>query len=255
MAECMDDLSDFDTDQCCIGDELVSKFNSAASFLPQIASNLDSSVLLQLYAFYKQASIGSCNIPKPSWFRTQDKMKWEAWSSLKDMPKEIAMEKYIATISKIDSTWLSESTSQEKSKSWAAVSTFTLPDTITNETEKTIFDYCKEGNIAQFSLLLKNTERNILDTQGLGLIHWAADRGHLAIIKLLLINGHDINLIDGDGQTALHYAVSCGHRDCVEYLLEMDIDCNVKDDDGTLAVELTDDDELKKMLRKGHYDE
>lgn len=51
---------------------------------------------------------------------------------------------------------------------------------------------------------------NHKDETGLGLIHWASDRGSLEIVDLLLRQGADINLLDSDGQTALHYACSCG---------------------------------------------
>uniref|UniRef100_A0A6M2DRH2 Acyl-CoA-binding domain-containing protein 6 n=1 Tax=Xenopsylla cheopis TaxID=163159 RepID=A0A6M2DRH2_XENCH len=248
MAECGSKVSDSDDDESNVNSDLVNRFNWAATFLSDNAHNMDSSVLLQLYALYKQATVGCCNIPKPSWFRTQDKMKWEAWSSLKDMPKEIAMEKYIYLISTINKTWnASGSTSKAKSQSWITVSTFSSGDSATNEA-KNIFDFCKDGDLYQVSLLLEGTTKDLLDNQGLGLLHWAADRGYLQIIKLLLINGYDVNLLDAEGQTALHYAVSCSHKECIKYLLERGIDFNIKDDDGKLARDLTDDVEILKLL-------
>lgn len=51
---------------------------------------------------------------------------------------------------------------------------------------------------------------NEKDESGMGLIHWAADRGDVAVVRLLLAAGVDVNLLDEDGQTGLHYASSCG---------------------------------------------
>ena len=47
---------------------------------------------LELYKYYKQATIGDCNTPKPGYFDFVGKAKWDAWKSVADLPKEKAME-------------------------------------------------------------------------------------------------------------------------------------------------------------------
>ena len=42
--------------------------------------------------------------------------------------------------------------------------------------------------------------------QGMGLLHWACDRGNLNMVKLLVKRGADVNIQDTDNQqTPLHY--------------------------------------------------
>ncbi|KAI9090977.1 acyl-CoA-binding protein [Phlyctochytrium arcticum] len=51
---------------------------------------------VELYAYYKQAIVGKCNIPvRPGWFDIAGRYKWDAWSRLGDMPKELAMQHYM----------------------------------------------------------------------------------------------------------------------------------------------------------------
>ena len=37
--------------------------------------------------------------------------------------------------------------------------------------------------------------------QGMGLLHWACDRGNLNMVKLLVKRGADVNIEDTDNQT------------------------------------------------------
>lgn len=68
--------------------------------------------------------------------------------------------------------------------------------------QKTIFDWCREGNIDKIKLLLKKTDSNIKDenvslvycttviiticTQQMTLLHWACDRGNVEMAQLLI---------------------------------------------------------------------
>jgi len=53
---------------------------------------------LALYALYRQALVGDCNIRRPSgMLPSEAKTKWDAWNAIeKGMSKEDAMKKYIA---------------------------------------------------------------------------------------------------------------------------------------------------------------
>jgi diazepam-binding inhibitor (GABA receptor modulator, acyl-CoA-binding protein) len=54
---------------------------------------------LKAYSLYKQATVGDVNIDRPSgMFDFEGKAKWDAWSALKGMSKEEAMQKYIDEI-------------------------------------------------------------------------------------------------------------------------------------------------------------
>ncbi len=72
--------------------ELAEDFEKAAAYLRGIAGKLDSSDLLYLYARFKQAHEGPCNVPKPGFFDFSGKQKWAAWKDLLDLSREKAME-------------------------------------------------------------------------------------------------------------------------------------------------------------------
>ena len=124
--------------------------------------------------------------------------------------------------------------------------------------EKTLVDWIKEDNIPKFRELASkwtvsevDSVVNFRDENGLGLIHWAADRGSKDIVKLLLdIKDLDVNQKDNDGQTALHYASSCGHLDVVQTLLNCPkIDRNIRDNDNMLPEDVAVDKEVIDLLK------
>ncbi|XP_028449523.1 acyl-CoA-binding domain-containing protein 5-B isoform X4 [Perca flavescens] len=56
-------------------------------------------MMLLFYSYYKQATVGPCNIPRPNGFwDTHGKAKWDSWSSLGNMTKEQAMKNYVEDI-------------------------------------------------------------------------------------------------------------------------------------------------------------
>ncbi|XP_038134799.1 acyl-CoA-binding domain-containing protein 5A-like [Cyprinodon tularosa] len=56
-------------------------------------------MMLMFYSYYKQATTGPCQIPRPNGFwDSRGKDKWDAWSSLGNMTKEEAMKNYVENI-------------------------------------------------------------------------------------------------------------------------------------------------------------
>ncbi|XP_060939636.1 acyl-CoA-binding domain-containing protein 5A-like [Limanda limanda] len=56
-------------------------------------------MMLMFYGYYKQATSGPCNIPRPSGFwDSGGKDEWDAWSSLGNMTQEEAMKNYVEDI-------------------------------------------------------------------------------------------------------------------------------------------------------------
>jgi len=58
------------------------------------------------------------------------------------------------------------------------------------------------------------------------LLHIAASKGHLDIVKYLVENGADINVKNSGQQTPLHYSCFEGHLSVVEYLISKGIEVN-----------------------------
>ncbi|XP_031614776.1 acyl-CoA-binding domain-containing protein 5-B-like isoform X3 [Oreochromis aureus] len=82
---------------------LESKFAAAVKVirsLPEEGTFQPSDdMMLMFYSYYKQATMGPCNISRPTGFwDTHGKAKWDAWSSLGNMTKEEAMKSYIENI-------------------------------------------------------------------------------------------------------------------------------------------------------------
>jgi len=50
---------------------------------------------LAFYKFYKQATIGDVNIPRPGLLDFTGKAKWDAWESAKGTSKEAAQKAYV----------------------------------------------------------------------------------------------------------------------------------------------------------------
>ncbi|CAM4721194.1 unnamed protein product [Leuciscus chuanchicus] len=75
------------------------RFNAAVKVIQSLPSNgsfqPSNDMMLKFYSYYKQATQGPCNIPRPGFWDPVGKAKWDAWNSLGEMPKEEAMAAYV----------------------------------------------------------------------------------------------------------------------------------------------------------------
>ncbi|XP_067310280.1 acyl-CoA-binding domain-containing protein 5-B [Pseudorasbora parva] len=73
--------------------------------LPEDGSyDLSDNMLVMLYSYYKQATVGPCNTLKPNSWDPIGKAKWEAWKALGNMSKDQAMMEYVQEIQLIIET-------------------------------------------------------------------------------------------------------------------------------------------------------
>lgn len=110
-------------------------FESAVSIvrnLPEEGPIKPSNELkLKLYAFYKQATHGPNDTPKPRFYQIVEGYKWEAWLKLGEMTKEEAMTSYINKLKQIMETIPRDEADVQDSKHFEDI------------LGKKFYDYCK----------------------------------------------------------------------------------------------------------------
>ena len=91
-------------------------------------------------------------------------------------------------------------------------------------------------NILLENGLVKRAKRffyiNKTDRSGRTALKWAAENGHEAIVRLLLMKGADVNIKAKYGSSALFQAAQNGHEAIVQLLLIKGKDVNIKDKNG-----------------------
>jgi len=222
-------------------------FEAATKFVRGLAGTAKQEDLLYFYARFKQTTIGKCNTPKPSFYQLTEKSKWSAWTQLGEMGRVEAQLQYIQRLTEIEPEW-QEKDASEPTEGWASVSS-PVREPALSPGEETVWDHVKEGRVeplTQIPLPLTS----LTDPDGLTLLHWAADRGHTDIARMLLNRDKDLlDMQDEEGQTALHYAASCGHKELVVFLLNLGADSEIKDSDGVTPCNSDTDVEIYKLFR------
>jgi len=78
--------------------EIASEFENAVKNIKNVnmeTLNISDGIKLELYKYYKQSTIGDCNIQEPYSIYYKEHAKWKAWNSIKGMSIEDAMKEYI----------------------------------------------------------------------------------------------------------------------------------------------------------------
>ncbi len=85
-----------------MGNEDIKKnFEKAAEDIKNSNLKLDDETMLSLYGYFKQATIGDCNVEQPGFFDLKGKAKYDAWIQNKGMNKEHAMKRYVKKVEKL----------------------------------------------------------------------------------------------------------------------------------------------------------
>jgi len=82
--------------------DLKAAFQAAAAAAKQTKKKPDNATLLKLYSYYKQASEGDASGDRPGGFDFVGGAKYDAWSKLKGMSKDDAMQNYIKQVEKLN---------------------------------------------------------------------------------------------------------------------------------------------------------
>ncbi|OXU17937.1 hypothetical protein TSAR_016557 [Trichomalopsis sarcophagae] len=80
---------------------LEQRFEDAAELVKTLTKRPTDLELLELYALFKQATVGDVNTGRPGMFDLKGKAKWDMWNNKKGTSKEEAMEAYIKLVDKL----------------------------------------------------------------------------------------------------------------------------------------------------------
>ena len=83
-------------------DDAKTKFEAAAAAAKQTKKKPDNATLLKLYSYYKQATDGDVKGEPPGGFDFVGGAKYDAWSKLKGMTTDDAMQNYIKQFEKLN---------------------------------------------------------------------------------------------------------------------------------------------------------
>lgn len=81
--------------------DLKTQFEQAARESTELPQRPDNQTMLQLYALYKQATVGDVNTKRPGMTDFVGRAKWDAWEKLKGQNAEQAMQAYIELVNKL----------------------------------------------------------------------------------------------------------------------------------------------------------
>jgi len=76
-------------------------FEAAAQRAQQLPAKPSSTVLLQLYALYKQATEGDTTGPRPGGFDFKAIAKHDAWHQLQGLSKDAARQQYVELVNEL----------------------------------------------------------------------------------------------------------------------------------------------------------
>lgn len=83
-------------------DDLKAKFEAAAAAAKQTKKKPDNATLLKLYSYYKQGTEGDVTGSRPGGFDFVGGAKFDAWSKLKGMSRDEAMQSYIKQVERLN---------------------------------------------------------------------------------------------------------------------------------------------------------
>ncbi|XP_075037319.1 acyl-CoA-binding protein isoform X2 [Mixophyes fleayi] len=76
-------------------------FDKAAAEVKQLKTSPSDQEMLDLYALYKQATVGDVNTDRPGFMDFKGKAKWDAWSGKKGTSQEDARAQYIKLVTSL----------------------------------------------------------------------------------------------------------------------------------------------------------
>ncbi len=79
--------------------DLAQRFADAQATIKPV-TGLGNDVMLDMYALYKQATVGDAKGDRPGMLDIKGRAKYDAWAKKKGLSKDAAMEAYIVLVGK-----------------------------------------------------------------------------------------------------------------------------------------------------------
>jgi len=76
-------------------------FTAACETAKTLASKMTDTDKLTLYSLFKQATVGDCTTPEPSFLDVVGKAKWAAWKERKGIPQGVAKKVYADVVKQL----------------------------------------------------------------------------------------------------------------------------------------------------------
>jgi acyl-CoA-binding protein len=78
--------------------DLKATFEKAVADSKNLPEKPDNATLLQIYALYKQATVGDVDGKRPGFTDMVGRAKWDAWNEVKGKDSKAAMQEYVDLI-------------------------------------------------------------------------------------------------------------------------------------------------------------
>jgi ankyrin repeat protein len=107
------------------------------------------------------------------------------------------------------------------------------------EASKNVFDLCfseQDKSVGLEAFFEKHPDADVnlyQDAPGARSIHFAAYRGHVACLRLLIEANADLDVRDNEGNTALLFASNEDNLECAQVLIDNKADVNAAANNGT----------------------
>ena len=84
-----------------MSDELAEKFAEAQARVKTLTTAPPNEQLLELYALYKQGSLGDVQGERPGRLKFRDRAKYDAWAGKRGMAQAEAQQAYVALVDRL----------------------------------------------------------------------------------------------------------------------------------------------------------
>jgi acyl-CoA-binding protein len=81
--------------------DISKRFEAATRDVRSLPDEPGTRELLELYALYKQATVGDVSGPRPGAFDLRARAKHDAWAKAKGLTREAAMARYVELVARL----------------------------------------------------------------------------------------------------------------------------------------------------------